>query len=92
MSRYYASIQGERGEATRQGHRTISGHIRGWNLGVRVDGYSVDDSDAFDVFLTSGSNGGYTLLLGTVMIVDGRPEIQLQDGAEENVTHETRTA
>ena len=58
MSRFYASIQGNRGEATRQGHNTgIKGHIRGWNLGVKVCGY-VDPQgrDVFKVYRTAGSN------------------------------------
>jgi len=38
MSHFYASIKGSRGEATRLGtpNSGIKGHIRGWNLGVRV--------------------------------------------------------
>jgi hypothetical protein len=58
MSRFYASINGERGEATRQGHKHISGHIRGWHTGVRVYGY-IDSAgnDCFDVYKTSGSTG-----------------------------------
>ena len=58
MSRFYASISGGRGEVTRSGHRSISGHIRGWDRGVRVEG-SVDDdgNDIFRVYVTSGSGG-----------------------------------
>jgi len=60
MAHFYAKIQGSRGEATRMGGKAngIEGHIRGWNLGVRVYG-SVDDNgnDVFTVELTSGSNG-----------------------------------
>jgi hypothetical protein len=39
MSHFYAQIQGNRGEATRGGSKDsgIFGHIRGWNVGVRVD-------------------------------------------------------
>jgi hypothetical protein len=38
MSRFYASIQGNRGKATRQGSAKsgIEGHIRGWNIGAYV--------------------------------------------------------
>ena len=60
MSRFYASIQGSRGEATRQGtpKSGIEGHIRGWNLGIKVYG-SIDDNgkDVFTVKLTTGSLG-----------------------------------
>jgi len=60
MSRFYASIQGSRGETTRQGGAKsgISGHVRGWNLGIRVR-MRVDKSgqDVAYVTLTSGSKG-----------------------------------
>lgn len=59
MSRFYASIQGNRGPATRQGTRPsgIEGHIRGRNIGVRVWGYVNDDGkDVFVIHKTSGSN------------------------------------
>lgn len=58
MSRFYASIQGSRGEATRQGTPSsgIEGHIRGWDLGIRVICHvDVDGEDICRVFLTSGS-------------------------------------
>jgi hypothetical protein len=62
MARYYAEIQGNRGEATRMGTPSsgISAHPRGWDLGVRVSGYpSMGDTqrDEFSVDVTSGSNG-----------------------------------
>lgn len=61
MSRFYASIQGDtNGEATRRGFRGITGHVRGWNTGVEVDGGITDDdsiNDSFTVTVTSGSNG-----------------------------------
>lgn len=60
MSRFYASIQGSRGEATRQGHSHITAHPRGWSAGVRVEGYTLGeagDRDAFDVRVSRGSNG-----------------------------------
>ena len=59
MSRFYASIQGNRGELTRQGHKYITGHVRGWNVGIRVTGLAdSNDQDEFVVYLTSGSGGG----------------------------------
>lgn len=58
MARFYASIQGHRGEATRMGHQDITGHIRGWRLGARVDMKRADDSrDRCTVTLTGGSGG-----------------------------------
>jgi len=58
MSRFYASIQGSRGEVTRCGSATsgITGHVHGWDLGIRVEGVEVDGRDEFRVYRTSGSN------------------------------------
>lgn len=58
MSRFYASIQGNRGQATRQGtpKSGIEGHIRGWNIGARVRLYVGEDGkDMIEVDLTGGS-------------------------------------
>lgn len=62
MSRFYASIQGSRGEATRTRQGTpksgITGHLRGWDVGIEVMGFvDRDGNDTFEVWLTSGSNG-----------------------------------
>ena len=59
----YASISGKaKTEATRAGTKDseISGHIRGWNVGVKVLG-SVDSNGkvSFSIFKTAGSNGGW---------------------------------
>lgn len=63
MSHFYASIQGNRGEATRQGTEEsgISGHIRGWDIGIRVNCFvNKEGEDECTVFLTGGSNGMQT--------------------------------
>ena len=59
MSRFYASIEGNRGEATRQGTPTsgIEAHAHGWNVGVRVRGLVDGEADEFHVYATGGSNG-----------------------------------
>jgi len=60
MSRFYASIRGSRGEATRQGtvRSGIHGHIRGWDLGIEVEGHCAKDGpDCFDVYVTGGTHG-----------------------------------
>ncbi len=60
MARFYASIQGNRGEATRMGTPSsgLTGHIRGWHIGVRAE-CSVDENgdDVIHVYRTSGSSG-----------------------------------
>jgi len=68
MSRFYASIQGNRGEATRQGTNAsgIVGHIRGWNIGARIECFvDSEGKDAVKVTLTGGSrNPSPTKFLG----------------------------
>ena len=61
MAQFYASIQGNRGEASRMGSKNsgIEGHIRGWNIGARVVCF-VDKKtgkDTVRVFKTAGSSG-----------------------------------
>jgi hypothetical protein len=76
-SRFYASIFGNKGdggrstEATRAGVTGIQGHIRGWNSGIKVVG-SIDTvlGDNFDVFITSGSNGGSRDVLVGCFVAD----------------------
>lgn len=61
MSQFYASIQGQaKTEATRTGTASsgISGHVRGWDLGVHTFGYTVaDGKELYAVEVTHGSNG-----------------------------------
>jgi len=72
MSRFYATIQGSRGAASRQGTpgSGISGHIRGWDIGGAVDCWVGDDGqDRVTLRLTTGSHGrGLTKTLGTFRI------------------------
>jgi hypothetical protein len=58
MSTFYASIQGQGGEVTKCGSKDsgIHGHIRGWNLGVKVVGVIENGQEIFYVYETGGSN------------------------------------
>jgi len=60
MSHFYATIQGDSGEASRRGTKKsgIQGHIRGWFVGFKVNCY-IDSSgfDVCEVWQTSGSKG-----------------------------------
>ncbi len=59
MSRFYASIKGNKGEATRQGSEAsgLDAHIRGWDCGIRITAVvNPDGKDCFRVFKTGGSN------------------------------------
>ncbi len=64
MARFYAEIQGNRGKATRMGTASsgIYGHIRGYDIGARVDcDPSTEDQniDEVSVILTGGSTGPF---------------------------------
>jgi hypothetical protein len=75
MARFFGSIQGSKGEATRLGTAKtgIQGHIRGWDIGAKVMmDVTSDDKDVVEVYITRGSNGrGPSLFLGRFEIKDG---------------------
>lgn len=62
MSQFYASIEGNKGEATRMGTKEsgIAGHIRGWNIGCYVSIEHVEGKDKVTVFKTGGSKRNKT--------------------------------
>ena len=58
MAQFKADIQGSRGSASRLGGKTsgITGHIRGWESGIRIEGHHDEDlGDIFMIYQTSGS-------------------------------------
>lgn len=69
MSALYGSMQGARGQVTRCGHRDIHAHLRGWNLGCRVEvtheSATKDEPEkvTVKVYATRGSNGGGSKLV-----------------------------
>jgi hypothetical protein len=71
MARFRATIRGQRGEASRLGSKGSGLHVtaNGWNAGVKVLAHAGGEvDDAFDVYLTSGSNGhGSQEYLGRVL-------------------------
>lgn len=76
MSHFYASIQGNRGEATRQGTEKtgICGHVRGWDIGCYVRCYvDCKNEDVVSVSITGGSNGyGHNICLGEYKNINGK--------------------
>lgn len=70
MSRFYAEIKGNRGKASRLGHKASGmwGHIRGWNSGVEIEcRVDSEDTDYIDIYATNGSNGyGTRWLIATL--------------------------
>ena len=76
MSHFYADIQGNKGQASRCGTKEsgISGHIRGWNIGVVVSiEYDMkNDRDIVRVYKTGGSNHyGESILIAE--LTDSKP-------------------
>jgi hypothetical protein len=67
--RFWGSLQGlypgrTSTEATRGGSQGIDGHIRGWDLGVRVHGFvNEQGEDEFEVWTTGGSHDTSTKVL-----------------------------
>lgn len=78
MAQYRALIQGNRGTASRLGHKAdgIVADVNGWNSGVNVFGhYDGDDiGDVFDITMTTGSSGnGNQKKIGRIKLIDGKP-------------------
>ena len=78
MSQFYGSIKGSgKTESTRGGSKNsgINAHVRGWDVGVEIEGVHFDGRDIFNVYVTSGSNGGKApILVGSVSLDgDGNP-------------------
>ena len=69
MSQFYGSLLGNRGKATRQGTKAsgIEGHIRGWNMGIRVVCFYDKETgkDVVRAYRTGGSNHASDLELIT---------------------------
>ena len=60
MAHFYGSIKGcAKTEGTRRGTKKtgLSAHVRGWDVGVRVELAHVAGVDVVTVFRTGGSNG-----------------------------------
>lgn len=72
MAHFYADIQGSRGEATRCGTQGsgISGHIRGWSVGAKVEVSFEDGVDVVRVYRTDGSGGYLRKLIAEFTAVD----------------------
>ena len=69
MARFYATMQGQAGPASRIGspNSGISAHPRGWHVGVQVHGRDEEGEDVFYLYATGGSSGAYgSTFIGTV--------------------------
>lgn len=72
MAQFYGETQGNRSVTSRMGTKNsgLWGHIRGWEVGVRVEMIHVNGEDRAVVTLTSGSNGGPDKIIGTYKAAD----------------------
>jgi len=69
MAHFQASIQGNRGPATRLGSSKsgIYAFARGWNGGARIDLWSRDGEDYIEISIgTHGDMGRYTITSGSI--------------------------
>jgi len=68
MGHFRATIEGNRGKASRLGTKSsgIAATVNGWDCGITVRAYHnrTTDRDEFDVTLTSGSGHGPSKHLG----------------------------
>jgi hypothetical protein len=54
--------------ATRGSNQSLEGHVRGWDIGVKVIGHVEENEDRFDLYITSGShNSVKDEFLGSVL-------------------------
>lgn len=71
MAHFKADIKGSRLSTSRLGGKAsgISGHIRGWSSGIRVEGHHDEElGDIFLVWQTTGSGlSGNSTLLGKLV-------------------------
>ena len=58
MAQFYANIQGNHGESTRMGTKDsgLHAHLRGWDIGVKVEIVHIAGVDIIEVWSTGGSN------------------------------------
>jgi hypothetical protein len=59
--RFAGSVSGSDHSTTadRFSSQGITGHIRGWDTGIKVIASVNNGDEVFDVYVTSGSNGGH---------------------------------
>ena len=58
MAQFRGVLQGNRGEASRLGHKEtgLVAMVNGWSGGVRVSAQHINGEDTFDVYATGGSS------------------------------------
>lgn len=71
MARYYGTIQGNRGQASRLGTESS-----GWNVGGSVEMHARGERDTASLLLTGGSNGQRNLGVEIVAFEEEGPRIR----------------
>jgi hypothetical protein len=58
MAHFYSTVASKNSQQTKCGHGSsgMNGHLRGWNIGCRVDLKCVDGKDVVTVYKTYGSH------------------------------------
>jgi len=103
MAQFYASIQGNRGSASRLGTKQsgISGHIRGWNVGAQVEINHENGKDVVRVYATNGSAGHLRTLIAEFSedtfaslssVTDARRALLYLDQAAQGDSNDTEIA
>lgn len=86
MSHFYAGIVGNRGEATRTGTKNsgIRGHIRGWNIGGKVQMWHDNEAgrDVVELQITGGSENPYGKTVAIFTLDDDLKIVQLKGGED----------
>ena len=70
MARFRGTVQGNRGTASRLGHRDLTATVNGWDCGVRVTAAanSGEPGEVFTVAVTGGSNDSTSKLVAVIVL------------------------
>ena len=81
MAHFYGEIQGSRGATTRCGTKNsgMTCHVRGWDIGVKLQVSHKDGQDYIEVRVTSGSNEKTPDKLAGLIRLNEEPEFVLSE-------------
>lgn len=82
MARFWGSLKGRKGEATRLGDSNsgLKAQINGWDLGIEVQVEAEDDKDVFEIWITSGSRRQRAaMFLARAYMQDGKLVVEDED-------------
>jgi len=73
VAHFYGELQGNRGSTSRVGSKNsgMEAHIRGWNVGVKVELFHRNGRDIIRVYRTNGSSA-HSVLYDTSRVVQIR--------------------